>query len=288
MPTFSTYISTYNGMFYQSTLEQTIRQALLYSDEVVVVGSEHSTDGSNDLLDDMKAQDSRVKIYLFSEKPCQETLAEKKTFALRKCTMDYCILHDDDELIHEKYIDTIHRLPVVFPETIAFRFNVIHFYRSFTHYQNGPDWYSCKIYMVKNLKEITHGKVNLDRDNHLINGAPLDSLPDPQVVNAPVTVFHYGWARHDAIIQMKKHFQETQWWGSGYWKDHEFPIKLEDPAGMPEFTGTHPRYMIPVIESEKMNTRHIKEFSSSNNQPYISPIYRGYMGIDMKKWYHYL
>jgi SAM-dependent methyltransferase len=265
----STYISTYNGLFYQSTLEATIRQSLLFSDEVVVVGSDHSTDGSNVMLDDMAAEDSRIKVYLFSEKRCQETLAEKKTLALRKCTGDYCILQDDDEMIHERYAETIRRLPVVFPDTTAFRFDVIHFYRSFTRHQVGEGWYPRKIYMIKNLKQITHGKVNRDRDNFLLGGAPLDLVPHPQIVNAPVTVFHYGWCRHDAVMQMKKYFQEVQWWGKDYWKTHDFPVKFDNPDGLPEFMGTHPRYMIPLITSK-----------TGLSRSWLHPT-----GIDMKKWW---
>lgn len=275
--TISTYISTYNSLFYQATLEQTIRHALLYSDEVVAVNSEHSSDGTQALLDDLKSEyPDKIKLYTFKEDDSkkQQTVAEKKAFALRKCTMDYCILQDDDEMIHEKHAETIHRLPVVFPDAIAFRFNVIHFYRSYTRHQPARgDWYAKKIYMVKNLKEITHGRVNDDPDNHVINGAPLDWMPGQQVVDAPVTVFHYGWCRNDAVMLLKKYYQEMRWWGPEYWTSHEFPFKLDDPESLSEFTGTHPKYMIPIIESEmRRNTRYIKEFTMKKVYPGIDNI----------------
>jgi glycosyltransferase involved in cell wall biosynthesis len=46
IPKISTYISTINSLFYQSTLEQTIRQSLLFSDEIIVVNSSNSSDGT--------------------------------------------------------------------------------------------------------------------------------------------------------------------------------------------------------------------------------------------------
>ncbi len=265
-PTISTYISTHNGLFFQSTLEHTIRQALLFSDEIIVVNSEQSSDGTQILLDDLKSEyPDKINIYSFKQDYSKkwQTVAEKKSFALSKCSKDYCILQDDDEMIHEKHIETIHQMPIVFPDTLAFRFNVIHFYRSFIHYQPPHgDWYGKKIYMVKNMKDISHGLVGNDPDNHLINGTPLNSLPYPQVMDAPVTVFHYGWTRNDAVMLMKKYFMESLWWGTEYWKSHEFPFKFDDPDTLPKFIGTHPMYMIPEVESEKKyNSRHTKDFS---------------------------
>ena len=66
-PTISTYISTHNPLFYQATLEQTIRQSLLFSDEIIVVNSEHTSDGTNNLLDTLKSEyPSIIKIYTFN------------------------------------------------------------------------------------------------------------------------------------------------------------------------------------------------------------------------------
>ncbi|MDD3474284.1 MAG: glycosyltransferase [Candidatus Dojkabacteria bacterium] len=275
-PTISTYITTFNSLFYQSTIEQTIRQALLFSDEIIVVNSKYSTDGTQNLLDQLKLEyPNIIKLYTFKEDYSipHGKLADKKTFALRHCTSDYCILQDDDEVIHEQYANYIRQLPLICPDTLAFKFNTLHFYRSYNNYQpKHSDWYDNKIYMVKNIPEITHGKVNSDPDNHIISSEinntiqsiPLNSLHSPEVINTPVTSYHYGWAnRNDAILLLKKYYQEIRWWGKDYWKTHEFPFKFEDSNKLPKFTGTHPKYMIPIIEQEqRFNSKHIKEFSS--------------------------
>ncbi len=276
----STYITTYNALFYQSTLEQTIRQSLLFSDEIIVVNSEHSTDGSQNLLNDLQNEyPNIIKLYTFKEDFSNNknwnTVAEKKSFALSKCTGDYCILQDDDECIHEKYIEYIKQFPKIYPETTAFRFNTIHFYRSYYHYQISDKWYQKKIYMVKNMPEIYHGKVNNDIDNHIIKlpinntiqHVPLDSLEKfnkCKIINTPITSYHYGWCRNDAILLMKKYQQEIQWWGNDYWNkiEHKFPFKFDNPENLPEFNESHPKYMIPIIDQEKKyNSKHIKEFT---------------------------
>lgn len=279
----STYITTYNSLFYQSTLEQTVRQSLLFSDEIIIVNSESSTDGTSELIDSLKSEyPNNIKIYMFKEQSNElcnpdiekTSFALRKSFALSKCTGDWCVLQDDDEMIHEKYAEYIKRLPKVNPNNIAFRFNTIHFYRSYHRYQSGIGWYPRKIYMIKNGKEIKHGWVGDDPDNYVISlssysslgnmiqDIPLDHLPD--VINTPVTSYHYGWAnRNDSILLMKKYKREIQWWGENYWNTHKFPFKFDNPEKLSIFSETHPKYMIPIIEQEKkFNSKHIKDFES--------------------------
>lgn len=276
--TISTYIITINSLFFQSTLEQTIRQAILFSDEVVICPSTLTSDGTFNLLDSLSSEyPNIVKVYPYKEDSSniennQGILEDRKTFALKKCTKDYCILQDDDECVHEKYATHIRQLPDIYPSTIAFKFNVIHFYRSYNRYQNSPGWYPKKIYMFKNISSIKHGRVGNDPDNHVISlpvnnmiqTVPLDSLPSPQIVDTPITVYHYGWCRNDAILLMKKYFQEVTWWGKDYWKSHEFPYKFDNPNNLPEFKDSHPTYMIPIIEHErKFGAKYIKHFDKS-------------------------
>lgn len=263
--TISTYITSFNSLFFQSTLEQTIRQSLLFSDEIIIVDSEYTTDGTKELLDTIKSEyPNIIKLYIFKEDYSKlwNTVADKKTFALKRCTSNYCILQDDDECIHEKYANYIKQLPIICSDAIAFRFNTIHFYRSYNNHQTGNEWYSKKIYMVKNIPEICHGRVNNDPDNFLINNIPIDYLQPPQTINTPVTSYHYGWCRNDSILLMKKYYQEIRWHGNEYWKNREFPFKFDNPRNLIEFKETHPKYMIPLIEQEsKFNTRHVKEFT---------------------------
>ncbi len=269
MASISTYITTYNSLFYQSILEQTIKHALLFSDEVVVSISENTTDGTQNLLDNLKSKYPIIKTYTYKDNysNLQQDLADRRTFALKHCKSDYAILQDDDECIHEKYAQYIRQLPTISPETIAFRFNTIHFYRSYNHYQNSPNFYKRKIYMVKNIPEIKHGRLNTDLDNHVILNdykniyKPLDSLPSPKVINTPVTVYHYGHTRNDAVMLLKKYQQEIQWWGKDYWNNKEFPFKFDNPNNLPIFNETHPKYIQEMIDNQKYNNKWINEFT---------------------------
>lgn len=275
----STYITTFDALFFQSTLEQTIRQAIFFSDEIIVCPSTMTSDGTYNLLDVLRSEyPNIIKVYPYEEdnqtiNNNQEMLANRRTFGLRKCTKDFCILQDDDECIHEKYAGMIKDLVNIHSEAIGFRFNTLHFYRSYNRYQNSPGWYQKKIYMVKNISSIKHGRIGGDPDNFVINHnneyVPLEvggvggvgRVGGAGVLDTPVTVYHYGWCRNDAIFLLKSYFQGITWYGKDYWKSHEFPYKLCGSESLPEFKDTHPKYMIPIVEYEnKFNTRHIKEF----------------------------
>lgn len=269
--TISTYITTFNSLFFQSTLEQTIKHALLFSDEIIISNSSQSSDGTNDLLNNLKSEyPNIIKIYTYEREPETEPdfnyLATRKTYTLKKCKCDYAILQDDDEAIHEKYAKYIRQLPSICPDALAFRFNTIHFYRSYNHYQPpSKNWYKSKIYMIKNIPEIKHGKVKTDIDNFLFWDKsdnyykPLSS--HKKVIEVPITSYHYGWCRNDAVLLIKKYFQEVRWHGKDYWKSHEFPFKFENPTTLPIYNETHPKYIQEMINNEKYNTKWINEFT---------------------------
>jgi len=115
--------------------------------------------------------------------------------------------------------------------------------------------------MIKNFSDIRHGSVGWDRDNFVIGqyGAPLDS-PSYNIVDTPVTVFHYGWARNDCVTLLKKYRQEVEWWGKAYWKEHEFPFRFDNPKALQEYNQRHPQWMYKIILDEKKK-RWIDEFT---------------------------
>jgi hypothetical protein len=266
----STYIVTTNPLFWQATIEPTIRQAALFSDQIVVVVDEGTRDGTLELLMELGRELGILTVLSWPGHDIDvlgdpDLSARKRSFALTACTGDYCILQDDDECIHEDFVDVIRGLPDSHPGAVGFRFGVKHFYRSFSHFRGsgevlqghttlGGDWYSKKIYMVRNGVGIRHGAVGTDIDNFVLpDGSPLDD--QPSVVTVPVEVYHYGWARHDAVLLLKTWYRERFWWGENVWKRRTFPFKLHPIGGLSEFVGTHPRYMLDVVRTRGVGLR---------------------------------
>jgi len=256
----SAYTTCFNPIFWFSTIEATVKSALKFSDEVVVLDG-GSTDGTIELLEAIG--DDRIKIFVEPDKYelGRPWLAHKKTSALNKTTGDWAVLMDADEVIGEWNAKKIRELAE--SEMWAFFFGTLHFYRDWNRIQIEPDkkgggWYQSKIYMVKKGLGIHHGSVGMDRDNFVINGQP---LADSKFMRArtDIKVFHYGWCRPDSVLLMKKWTQEIDWWSPEYWKTHEFPFQFENPNTLTEFTGQHPKWMKDLI---KEKWRWIREFNN--------------------------
>ncbi len=266
MKTLSVYTTTMNALFWQTTIEETIMSALQFADEIVVVDG-GSTDGTIELIEEMTDRYGSINLIIEPDKYDslgQRSLAQKKSKAALACTGKYCMLLDADEVVHEGHMKRILDLPNIYPAAIAFNFQTIHFYRSWNRFQEGPGWYEGRVYMWKNKQGIHHGKVGRDRDQ-IVDRAG-DSLEVQAINDHNVSIFHYGWCRNDAIMQMKKRRQEIEWWGKDYWKKHTFPLKFDNPLDLPRFNGTHPSVMQVVVDTEG-ESRWIHEYSND---------YRGY------------
>ena len=66
MASISTYITTKNPLFWESTIEATIRHALLFSDEVVVADG-NSEDGSVEFIQSLQCEDDRIKLFQYDD-----------------------------------------------------------------------------------------------------------------------------------------------------------------------------------------------------------------------------
>jgi len=242
----SAYTTVYNGLFWFSTIEQTIRSALEFADEVIIVDG-GSTDGTLNLIADMN--DDRIKVVFHPiSKPDFLSSAERKNAGLEACRGDYCVLLDADEVIPEWYTYNIRDVIKRNPETIAFHFSTHHFYRSWNKIQTGTGWYQHKIYMIRNGLGIKHGPVKLDRDNFVFHDdEPIDNLLR-DIVMANISVFHYGWCRPDHVLLMKKWKQEREWWGNHYWNNTKFPFTFDNPKNLEHYGGKHPKVMRDLIK----------------------------------------
>jgi len=246
-----------DGIFWFTTIQQTIQSALAFADEVIVTDG-GSMDGTVEMIQNefggkVKIIDDSQRGHYFMAMP------DRRTVGLHACTGDYCVLMDSDEVIGEWDAEKIRNIPYQFPDAIAFHFQTLHFYRAWNRIQTKEGWYQHKIYMIKNGLGIKHGPVRLDRDNFVFsNGKPVDD-PLQIVLLTDITVFHYGWCRPDHVLLLKKWRQEIEWWGVNYWKSHPFPFKFDNPNNLKNYNGRHPKWMDDLI-TEKW--RWIKEFNN--------------------------
>jgi glycosyltransferase involved in cell wall biosynthesis len=247
MSTISVYTTTTNSIRDEFFAVEGIKSALKFADEVIIVdgGSEDNT-----LEQIEKIGDSRIKVF---HSPWLTSLgtgiyAINKSLALGRCTSEWCVLMDSDEVFHEYDARKIQQIPSsVTDNVIAVSFNTLHFYKDYYHIMNGvkewKDLYNHKIYMVRNGLGIHHGNNNGDPDAHLTSdGKP---LPIDRVIHMDISVFHYGHVRTTESYLRKTNKLHKSFSGA----DHK---EVTQHAWIPDwklstFSGEHPAVMLDRI-----------------------------------------
>ena len=242
MSKISVYTTCTNAIRDEYFLIEGIKSALLFADEVVVLDC-GSTD---DTIEQVEAiGDSRIKIYHQDWLPSIGWAMYKiaKSVALGRCTSEWCVLMDADEVFHEKDVDRIRNLPNEAEEDIiAIAFGTYHFYKDYKHLLNGyegwKDLYEIKVRMVRNGLGIHHGNQGGDIDALLDrHGKP---IPDDKIKFVNVPVYHYGHVRSDSAYLRKQNKMHSFYEGKDIKKDSMEWISLEK---LSIFNGTHPDVM---------------------------------------------
>ena len=249
MKTISVYTTTYNALDQEYCLIEGIKSALRFADEIIVVDS-FSTDGT---VDSIKAiGDNRIKIYSIDWLPSIGWAMYKisKSMAIGRCTKDWCILMDADEVIHEKDYSLIRMVADHTPGNIVgVRFNTIHFYGDYKHVLNGfkewKDLYTSKVYMVRNGMGIHHGNSGMDIDAHVDrHGIPLKG---DCLANSGIDMFHYGHVRSKQAYIKKQLRMHSFYSGQKVDVLKENQISIES---LNTFSGSHPTTMLDKVETK--------------------------------------
>ena len=245
MGSISVYTTTTNAIRDEFFIVEGIKSALLFADEVVVMDG-GSTD--NTLQKIHEIDDSRIHIYtnewLTSIGTGMDSI--NRSLAIGRCTSDWCILMDSDEVFHEDYAPITKKLPdSVTDNIVGIEFNTLHFYRDYTHLLNGcrswKDLYTHKVYMVRNGIGIHHGNIGHEPDAHVDSaGLPLDSS---KTFMASIPVFHYGHVRTLDSYMRKTNKLRKRFLGPNSPDITPQEVKWIHPNELVSFSGTHPKVM---------------------------------------------
>ena len=252
MSTISVYTATSNAIENEYCVIEGIKSALLFADEVIVVDS-YSTDGT---VDKIKAiGDSRVKVFYneWLENIGRGMYASQKNMSLGRCTSDWCVLMDSDEVFHEEDAQRIKRIAnTALPSMVAIKFNTLHFYADYYHLMNGcgawKDLYENKVYMVRNGLCIHHGASGSDPDAHVMNDC--SNIPADNTVHSLVNMYHYGHGRSGSCYIKKQNTIDKRCCPNG--AKAFTPVPDDSFAFVPAdrlttFNGSHPSVMKPRI-----------------------------------------
>jgi hypothetical protein len=227
-----------NAVKFDYPVVESINSVLPVCDEFVVNVGE-SEDATLDLIGSI--DDSRVRIIKSawdeSRREGGKILSEQTDIALNECGGDWIFYIQADEVMHEKYLDTVsRRMEVLEPvgEVQGLLFDYKHFYSSYRLIQGPGRWYRREVRVIRNGLGISSWR---DAQGFRLGGEKL------KVALAGAEIYHYGWAR-DPRVMFAKQKNFDRYWHDDEWIDDRWREGFAfDTKGLVPFTDTHPAVM---------------------------------------------
>lgn len=265
-----------NAVKFGYPIEASLRSLLPLVDELVIgVGDgEDSTWETVARLADMKIKPFR-STWDMTKREGGALLAEQTNIALARCSGDWAMYLQSDEVLHETEIDRIrnrlqehlHRV------TEALSFLYVHFYGSYDTVQdNWCTWYRREVRAVKTSRGIV--SVGDAAGFRLNDRGRLRRLIR---ADSGAHVFHYGWARPPAVmVEKQQNVLRLYEGGSGAAAIPEGaridPVRPYRMLGhLRRFAGSHPAVMQDLVSAQDWSFD-----SGIERQP---PRWRRYLGI---------
>jgi hypothetical protein len=186
-----------------------------------------------------------------------------KAFQAVSPDVDWCFYIQADEVVHEKYYDTIRQAMAKYKENKevdGLLFHYKHFYGSYDYVGESWNWYRREIRIVRNKKSIFSY-----RDAQGFRKKPNKKL-SVKLIDA--YIYHYGWVRDPRAMQHKQRafsslYHDDKWVDEHVAKAAEFDYSQIDSLAL--FLDTHPSVMAKRI-SEK-NWKFDFDVSKKNYSP---------------------
>jgi len=205
-------------------------------------------------------------------------LETDKAFAAIGSETDWCFYIQGDEVLHEKYHNTVRKAMkdnLNNAEVDGLLFSYIHFYGSYDYVATSSRWYRNEIRIVRNNKEIysyRDAQGFRKRSDRKLRVNALDA-----------TIYHYGWVRPPDKMQHKQRdFQRL--WHSDQWIDQNIEnADAFDYSGidrLERFTGAHPKVMYERIQ--RLNWSFSRDISKNRKtwKDRIKDALKKYAGLD--------
>jgi hypothetical protein len=230
-----------NAVKYDFPFIESVTSILPICDEFIIVHGD-SEDETSKIIESINSP--KIKVYNTVWNPELRKggliLSEQTNIAFSKTTGDWCFYIQGDEVVHEKYLNTIvSEMKKNFDnqKVEGLLFNYLHFYGNYNYVATSRQWYRREIRVVRNNIGVQSFK---DAQGFIKNGNKL------KVKHIDASVYHYGWARPPQVMQNKvKYFHSL--WHSKDWIEKNVPDNVEYDFSTMEtikpFSGTHPKVM---------------------------------------------
>ncbi len=227
-----------NGEILGYPFIESINSILPIVDEFVIAVGESEDDTLN-LIKSINSPKIRVYETSWNENMRDRgyVYGQQKMIAQFNCKSKWAFYLEGDEIVHEDDLTNILNLLQKYQdddEVEAIAFDYLHFYGNSNTYLNSPAWYRQEVRIIKNSIRTyaPDGLFWLVLDKNRVGRYP-------KAVVSGAKIYHYGWVRDEAQMNLKS--QKVQ----KYWnKSHKaIDYKEIDFTILREFKGSHPKVL---------------------------------------------
>lgn len=249
-----------NGVKLYYPVAESIKSILPIVDEfVVAIGKGDDEDTTREEI--LKIDDEKIKIIdtEWEEQYLTDGIiyAFQTDIAKNACSGDWLFYLQSDEVIHEKYLQTIkNRCEELLKnsEVEALVFKYKHFWGDYGHYHGGHGWYPREIRIIRNEPDI-HSWQDAQSFRKFDNYTSPRQKDGHRKLNAAMVdaeVYHYGWVRPPGMMQVKRKQMDSYYWGKKKAEEHYKNASTEFDYGplnfLADFEDSDPEVMKSFIE----------------------------------------
>lgn len=230
-----------NAVKYDFPILESIRSILPVVDEMVIALG----DSEDDTLSLLKQIDSpKIKIiHTVWDESLREggkVLAVETDKALSAISpdSDWAFYLQGDEIVHEKYLDTIRQAMEKYKDDRSvdgLLFHYLHFYGSYDYVGTSRNWYRREIRIVRNgigVYSYRDAQGFRKKENEKLRVKLIDAC-----------IYHYGWVKRPDIQQQKQNSSQRFYHSDEEIQKREIPGEVFDYSkvdSLQRFSGTHP------------------------------------------------
>ena len=192
---------------------------------------------------------------------------------------DWAFYIQGDEVVHEKYLETIRSAMVRYKDdqrVDGLLFKYKHFYGSYDYVGTSLKWYRHEIRVIKNNPAIysyRDAQGFRKGDNQKLNVKEIDAY-----------IYHYGWVKKPEAMQLKQENFNKLWHNDDWVEKNVVKADVYDYESnvevMQKFDGTHPSVMQDQITKKNWKFEHDISFNKERNKDKVKNFIRKYLGLD--------
>lgn len=271
-----------NALIYDYPVVEAITSILPLCDEfIVAVGK--SEDETYKLIESIDREKIRIIETIWDDSLREGgrvlALETDKAFAGIAEDTDWAFYIQGDEVVHEKYLDTIYENMIRYKDETyvdGLLFHYLHFYGSYDYVGTSSNWYKHEIRVVRNDRSIysyRDAQGFRKKENLKLKVKPIDAY-----------VYHYGWVKEPKAMQKKqesfhKLWHDDEWMEKNIFKAEEFDYTRKITS-LKLFKDTHPKVMEKRIADKNWKFDCDIAFNRTTGKDNIKKWLKNYLGLD--------